>query len=497
MTRIWVGNTLAIIMLLASVGAGVSAPHPSSQGDNFERPNDARWELIRGDLSFNQTQGPRGDGLTWMVLTEGETGGDGPSRVRANASHVENNQTYWTTEGDAYRLSITLQRDPNHVPSGTSGNNTTGDDGDSGDNTTSPAGNQTSTGPINVTLDANVTQGILPLDVGFTMGSDDPAAGNLSWDFYPFTGSNATASGLGLPNATSHTYGSAGEFTARIEVSNGTHSGNATIIIVVEEEEAPTSTATGLPEGAIGITFGEQSSSGYFVAAWTDERFILGYPDNAGEFTTKLDIEGWGSVPDSVKRTVDERKRFEVQVEGTSVMVLVGNAVLGTYALPAVPEGTFGVIAAEDTRVNVGEVYWQPLDRSAPAVEIVRPVAGSMYIEDIAVPYGSGGPSFVEGDLTVFADITDTRTGVEWAQLLVNGKVHDTNFDAGIETPLVFRSSNFAPGYHTLTVRSADYAGNMGTDSIEVFVLGPQVTKDPVHTAGSTVRLVTDRVPDL
>jgi PKD repeat protein len=122
-----------------------------------------------------------------------------------------------------------------------------GGDGDGG-----PTGTGSSTGtttgsstgtttqanrPPQASLNVSVANGTSPLEVTFTVSGSDPDGDPLNWTL-AFGDGNSTG-GTGLPGNASHSYGSAGEFTALLTVSDGLANATANVTIAVAAGAVP------------------------------------------------------------------------------------------------------------------------------------------------------------------------------------------------------------------------------------------------------------------
>lgn len=94
--------------------------------------------------------------------------------------------------------------------------------------TTTAAPSPKNEAPV-ATLAANVTSGLAPLQVRFTLGGSDAEGGALTYSFVLGDGS-APKTGT-LPAAVNHTFTTVGNYTARLTVSDGKLSNDASVTI--------------------------------------------------------------------------------------------------------------------------------------------------------------------------------------------------------------------------------------------------------------------------
>lgn len=122
------------------------------------------------------------------------------------------------------------------------GADATGNDGGSEDNGTEPGENGAGTengddneteDPLTASLEANVTSGLAPLAVTFsvngTVGEDRP----LQWSLK--AGDDEIGSGESLPETVEYTFEDAGNHTVVLEVSDGMETAEVNVTIEVEE----------------------------------------------------------------------------------------------------------------------------------------------------------------------------------------------------------------------------------------------------------------------
>lgn len=342
MTNTWVGTFVTALLALSMLGTGVSAPHPDFKVDDFIAGGAQTWELIDGDMDFEEVWSTAGDPLSWLVLADGDDSlGAAPSRARALASEVNTSLT-------SYMIHAIMERDSTFVA---------------------------------------------PED-----GSPAP--------------------------------------------------------------------------GAIGITFGE-SAGGHYTALFADDYFALASPDGVGGTIIGHFQNDWGTVPSWVDN-VDDRHRYSLLLAGTTLSVRIDGWNLGSFTLPSVPAGTYGLLAEDDTRLYSEQIVYGPLDVSGPSIDLLYPEDSTLYIGDEAIPIPATGFIAAAGVLTIGANITDDVIGTKAARLYVDGRlvpgsgVSEPGNDITWALDLAFLSA----GFHTFTVEAVDWAGNIAQNETQVFVIG-------------------------
>lgn len=146
-----------------------------------------------------------------------------------------------------------------------------------------------------------------------------------------------------------------------------------------------------------------------------------------------------------------------------------GSLTLSTTA-DQLPEGVSNLTAsATDPAGNVGSGGpWEvKIDRSAPEVT----VSGELVATD--------GETISEGDYGLRVEATDPYSGVESLDIQVDGEsvvdpaeLNQPCPDGGCsaDREWTFRTSEYQPGQHTITVIARDHAGNQRTESITTVV---------------------------
>lgn len=110
-----------------------------------------------------------------------------------------------------------------------------GDGSDSGDGSNGDA-NET-VEPLSATLDANVTEGNVPLTVSFDLDATGGNNESLSWSF--LVGEDETESGDELPATIEYTFEEAGNHTVVLNITEGAETAEANVTIAVLAGESP------------------------------------------------------------------------------------------------------------------------------------------------------------------------------------------------------------------------------------------------------------------
>ncbi len=232
--------------------------------------------------------------------------------------------------------------------------------------------------------------------------------------------------------------------------------------------------------GWFGFSFGE-SDGGFYIAGFESDRFfVVDVTDSAMTLVYEQDITAadWDRVPNIPDQRkddgVDQRLRYNLQVQGTTVNVLINGAKLLTTELPSTAKGHFGLAAQTGTSIHAQEIIYQVFDIAPPEVDIFRPVNNTFYINDMAMStLFTGGPAIVLGELTLGADVLDAGAGVDNARLYVDGEYVPGSRTTltGYETNWTLDTTVLDFGYHEFTVRATDKNGNIGEESVRFLVI--------------------------
>lgn len=243
---------------------------------------------------------------------------------------------------------------------------------------------------------------------------------------------------------------------------------------------------------AIGLTFGE-SPSGHYAVAFRDSFFALGVPDGSGGTSWAHTQPDWGTVPAWVSG-VDDRHRYSVLVAGTTLSVKIDGWELGSFTLPGVPAGTYGIMAGDDTRVYSEQIVFGPLDTQGPSIALVNPEDSYLYIADEGIPIPATGFIAASGPLTVSANLTDDVSGVRVAHIYIDDRLVSSSVadEPDALVSWVLDLTTLSPGFHTVRVDARDWAGNLGSNETSIFVFG--IGEPDEHTVDTATTMAADTV---
>jgi PKD repeat protein len=278
----------------------------------------------------------------------------------------------------------------------------------------SPVPNQ----PPTVSASANPTSGNEPLTVNFIATAQDPdgTIASYLWRFGDRSISNTQ-------NPT-HTYNTAGTYTARVKVTdNGGATARASIPIVVNppSDTTPPKVTIARPEDGVVV-----NSSSMVVAG-----------------------------------TVDDPLVTSVNVNGQTVAVTTGR----WQTTVALAKGLNTItVRATDAAGNVGQasvnVTYQPDDTLPPTVTILSPQNGSIVKRVVHI-------TVTASDDVEIASIALAIDGKRVAQT------------TGVLLGYGWSTREVTKGLHTIQATAVDTRGNANTHTIQVTVGGANVQKDP------------------
>lgn len=245
-------------------------------------------------------------------------------------------------------------------------------------------------------------------------------------------------------------------------------------------ERDPSYDEVGDGPGWFGFTFAE-TEDGYYIAGFESDRFFVADATDSGMTTVyeqSITAEDWDRIPNIADHRkddgVDQRLRYNLQLQGTTLQVNINGAELLTTELPSTASGHFGLAAETGTSVHAQEIIYRTFDVKPPVVDIYRPVNNTFYINDMAMStLFTGGPAIVLGEITMGADVLDEEAGVDNARLYVDGTYvpGSRTTDTGYETNWTLDTSVLDFGYHEFTVRATDNNGNIGEETVRFLVL--------------------------
>ncbi len=169
------------------------------------------------------------------------------------------------------------------------------------------------TGPVKAHISAGPTSGFLPLTVNFDSRSSTGRIVNRDWDF----GDGGTGAGL----VVSHTYNSAGPFTAELTVSNDDHDDTASTTIFVQRQPPNAFFSLSPQSGVVPLTVvcdasGSSDPRGSITNyAWdfgdgatANGRVVSHQYLSVGSFQVTLTVTNDGGVSSSVSQSVNVTK---------------------------------------------------------------------------------------------------------------------------------------------------------------------------------------------
>jgi hypothetical protein len=121
---------------------------------------------------------------------------------------------------------------------------------------------------------------------------------------------------------------------------------------------------------------------------------------------------------------------------------------------------------ARDNAGNVEDIHILPfkIDAQKPLIRLTKPKENMLYISDrelIRLP----GHTVIIGHITVTATATDSISGIETSQVLIDQLVRHTDSHQSIN--YIYDEKSLLPRRHTLQIKTRDFAGNtQGTDML-------------------------------